>query len=32
MRNAAAKFMAGFQDQQGVREWFEDIGLVSSLM
>jgi len=32
MRDAAAQFMAGFQDQQGVREWFEDIGLVSSLM
>jgi hypothetical protein len=32
MRDAAAKFMAGFQNQQGVREWFEDIGLLSSLM
>jgi len=32
MRDAAAQFMAGFQDQQGVKEWFEDIGLVSSLM
>ena len=32
MRDAAAKFMAGFQDQQGIREWFEDIGLLSSLM
>jgi hypothetical protein len=32
MRDAAAQFMAGFQNQQDVKEWFEDIGLVSSLM
>ena len=32
MRDAAAQIMAGFLDQQGVRKWFEDIELVSSLL
>jgi len=32
MRDAAAQIIAGFKQQPGVREWLEDIGLVSSVL